>query len=66
MVKGSSVERVHLQVLKRLLSVKRNTQNDFIYGEVGRTNDQTCRYNNIIKYWLKLLRTNYNKFIKKK
>jgi len=64
-VKGSSVERVYLQFLKRLLGVKRNTQNDLIYGEVGRTNYQTCRYYNIIKYWLKLLRTNDNKFIKK-
>ena len=64
-VKGSSVERVHLQFLKRLLGVKRNTQNDFIYGKVGRTNYQTCRYHNIIKHWLKLLRTNDNKFIEK-
>jgi len=37
-VKGSSVERLHLQFLKRVLGVKRNTQNDFIYGEVGRAN----------------------------
>jgi len=44
-VKGSSVERVYLQFLKRALG----TQNDFIYGEAGRYN--------IITYWLKLLRT---------
>jgi len=30
--KSSSVERVHLQFLKRFLGVKRNTKNDFIYG----------------------------------
>jgi len=64
-VKGSSVERVHLQFLKRLLGVKRNTRTDFIYGEERKTNYQTCRYYNIIKYCLKLLRTNVNTFIKK-
>jgi len=52
-VKRSTVERVHLQFLKRLFDVKRNTQNDFIYGEVGRAKYQTCYYY-IMKYWLKL------------
>ena len=62
-VKGSNVERVLLQFLKRFLGVKRNTQSDFIYGEVGSTRYQTCRYYNIIKYWLKLFRTNDNTII---
>jgi len=31
-------ERVHLQFCKRLLGVKRCTQNDFVYGELGRMN----------------------------
>ena len=28
------IERMHLQFMKKLLGVKRTTQNDFIYGEL--------------------------------
>ena len=31
------IERVHVQFCKKLLGVKQCTQNDFIYGELGRT-----------------------------
>ena len=31
-----SIERTHLQFCKKLLSIKQTTQNDFIYGELGR------------------------------
>ena len=34
-------------------------------GELGRVNYQAIRYHNIVKYWVKLLRTNENKFSKK-
>ena len=60
-----AIERVHMQFCKQILGVKRCTQNDFIYGELGRSNFQTLRYFNIIKYWVKLLSTDYNKFTKK-
>ena len=56
-VQGNIIERVHLQFCKRLLGVKKNTQNDFIYGECGRTNFQTERFLLIIKYWLKKILT---------
>ena len=39
------------------------TQNDFIYGETGRTPLQTKRYMNIIKYWLKVTSSRNHKFI---
>ena len=42
-VQGNIIERVHLQVCKRLLGVKKNTLTDFVYGECGRTNFQTKR-----------------------
>ena len=64
-VKGDAIERIHMQLCKSLLGVKRSTQNDFIYGELGRLNCQTSRYFNIIKYWVKILHTNSNKFNKK-
>ena len=43
--KGSAVERVHLQFCKRLLGVKKTTQNDFVYGEFGRTSLLTTTVN---------------------
>ena len=60
-----SIERVHMQFCKQILGVKRCIQNDFVYGELGRRNCQSARYVNIIKYWIKLIRTSENKFTKK-
>ena len=34
--KGKDIAKVHLQFCKRLLAVKHCTQNDFIFGEIGR------------------------------
>ena len=53
-VKADNIERVHLQFCKKLLSVKQCTQNDFVYGELGRCSLQLTRYRNIIKYWLEI------------
>ena len=49
---------------KRLLGVKETTQNDFIYGELGRTTCIKKRYLLIIKYWFKLLYCGNTKYIK--
>ena len=58
------IERVHLQFCKRLLGVKKTTQNNFIYGELGRINFQTRRFFIILKYWSKIVNTEENKYIK--
>ena len=50
-----SIERVHLRFCKRMLGVKISTQNDFIYGELGRMPMYKLRLLNIIKYWLKIV-----------
>ena len=42
------IERVHLQFCKNLLGVKQSTQNNFVYGDLGRMNYQSYRYVNII------------------
>ena len=52
---GKAIERVHLQFCKQLLKVKRPTQNEFVYGKLGRIDFQCMRYFNIIRYWVKLL-----------
>ena len=59
---ANAIERVHMQYCKKLLGVKKTTQNDFLYGELGRTNYLTKRYFIIIKYWLKILRTPEHKY----
>ena len=50
--------------IKKILGVKTTTQNDFVYGELGRVNYVTKRYYIIIKYWFKVLCTSENKFVK--
>ena len=62
--KARAIETVHLNFCKRLLGVKQTTQNDFIYGELGRTDYQTRRYLCIIKWWLKIETSEDNKYIK--
>lgn len=61
---ANAIERIHLQFCKRLLGVKKTTQNDFIYGELGRTTYLIKRYCIIIKYWFKILSADENKYIK--
>ena len=61
--KADKIERVHLQFCKALLGVKQSTQNDFIYGELGRLPYQNRRYFSIIKYWLKVINKNENKYV---
>lgn len=62
--KGKDIERAHLQFCKRILAVKQSTQNDFIYGELGRTSFQTKHYVNIIKYWIKITEISDLKYVK--
>ena len=48
---------------KQLLGVKTSTQNDFIYGELGRTDYYTKRIYIIIKYWFKVVYADERKYI---
>ena len=56
-------ERIHLQFCKKLLRVKQCTQNDFIYGELGRTSLLVDRHLRILKYWPKICNVNRNNYI---
>ena len=62
--KSASIETVHLQFCKKILGVKQTTQNDFLYGELGRIDFQSKRYINIIKYWLKVVQSDNRKYAK--
>ena len=61
---SKALESIHLRYLKGILGVKRTTQNDFIYGEFGRTSLLCIRYKRILKYWLKILESRDSKYIK--
>jgi hypothetical protein len=60
---ANKIERIHLQFCKRILSVKSSTQNDFIYGELGRLNIHTLNLYKVIKYWIKIICAPERKFI---
>lgn len=62
--KFSQQERVHLQFCKKLLGVKRSTQNDFVYGELGRTTLQIYILNLAIKFWFKVVESEPTKYIR--
>ena len=53
---AADIERmIHTKFCKRLLGVKKSTQNDFVYGELGRVPMQIGRFVRIIKYWLNIV-----------
>ena len=61
---AKSIKTVHLSFCIRMLGIKQSTQNDFVYGELGRMDYQSLRYINIVKFWLKLVHTEERKYIK--
>ena len=52
---AKQIETVHLSYCKYILGVKKSTQNDFIYGILGRFPLYIIRQIRIIKYWLKIV-----------
>ena len=50
-----NIERVQLQFYKRILGVKGTTQNDFVYGILGRVPMIIKRQCQIVKYWTKII-----------
>ena len=57
------IERVHLKYCKRVLGVKLNTQNDFIYGELGRFPMKIIRIYNMVKYWLNIVHGKKSQYV---
>ena len=56
-VKAQDIERVHTMFLKRVLGVKRSTSNDLVYCETERIPLAVNRQFHMLKYWVKLLKT---------
>ena len=53
-----------MQFCKRILGVKKSSQNNFIYGELGRLNYRSHRCFIIIKFWLKVVNSEPHKFVR--
>ena len=53
--KANDIEKVHLNFLKQILGVRRQTCNIAVYGEVGRVPLYVLRKVRILKYWYKIL-----------
>lgn len=62
--RGNAVEKVHMKFCKKVLGLKWNTENNFIYCELKRVNMQCERYVYIVKYWLRLLKSSKKRLIK--
>ena len=60
----SKLEKVHLHFCKKLLGVRMQTQNNFIYGELGRTSIKCKRVLGVIKYWLKIIQLDNIKYVR--
>ena len=52
---AKDIERVHLKFCKNNLKVRQTTQDECVYGELGRMPLQIRRYVRIIKYWLNIV-----------
>jgi hypothetical protein len=61
---ATKIENVHLHFLKNILGVKVQTQNNFIYGELGRMPLKQHRIVQVLKYWIKIIRSDDIKLTK--
>ena len=52
---AKDIEKIHLRFCKNVLRVRRNTQDECVYGELGRMPLQIKRYVRIVKYWLNII-----------
>ena len=60
----NKLESIHLLFCKQILGVRRQTQNSFIYGELGRYPLKIKRLSSVLKYWFKVIRSPDEKIIK--
>ena len=58
-----NIELIALRFYKNILGVIKSTQNDFVYGELGRTPMIVMRHMRIIKYWLNIVMGNKSPYV---
>lgn len=62
---GKNIETVHSKFLRKILCVRKSTNLDALYGEIGRYPMAIHRKIIMIKYWSKILKLNNNCILKK-
>ena len=60
---GTKLERIHIHFLQTELGVRGQTQNNFVYRELGRTSHTSIRAVNVIRYWLNIVQLDNTKFV---
>ena len=55
---GKDIEKVHVDFCKRVLHVKKCTPSYMVYCELGRVPMYNSRLLKIVKYWLKIIKSN--------
>jgi hypothetical protein len=55
-MEAKKIENIHLKFCKILLGVRPQTQNNFVYGELGREQLIQLRMIRILKFWFKILK----------
>ena len=53
--KADNIKRTHLQFCKHVLGVKIQTQNNFVYEELGRVPLRNHRLVSVIRYWFQVV-----------
>ena len=62
--KADNIERTHFQFCKHLVGVKIQTQNNFVYGELGRVPLRNHMLVSVIRYWFKVIQCDDAKYTK--
>ena len=57
---GKDIERIHCKFLRKILKVRKSTNLDGLYGELGRHPMYVKRQLTLVKYWLKIIDPNNN------
>ena len=61
---AKDIERVHTKFCRKILCVKKSTNLTGLYGELGRAPLLINRKLNMIKYWLKIIKSKDNSLVK--
>lgn len=61
---GKDIELIHCKFIRKILNVRKSTNLDGLYGELGRHPMRIQRKIIIIKYWLKIISADNNLLIK--
>ena len=61
----TKLKGLHIHFCKHILGVRGHTQNNFVYGELGRTSLKSRRVVNVIRYRLNIVQLDNTKFARK-